>query len=195
MRRALFALALAALLAGCGSDSKPAAAPPPPTTTTRAADRPPLAPGWHRTINRRGGFSFGLPPGWSARQTDALTRVRSRDRGLVMTVTSDTGGGLAADPRAYAKATLRALTGYAGLLLGHSHHLIDTPYPGSTATASGRLRATGVDQQIVAVAMRPPGLNVTFALLAFFSAARRTSVYDPAINAIVATFRRECCKR
>jgi hypothetical protein len=77
------ALAVAALIAGCGDDSdeEPASEP----RQGESADSVPDLPrGWEVHSNQAAGFAFGLPPGWKARDRGTATEVRSFDELVVL---------------------------------------------------------------------------------------------------------------
>lgn len=150
-----------------------------PTTPTATVARVPLAPagpqprlpeGWRRVRDADGGFSVGLPPGWTARDSDGTLVLRSRDRTLAIALGADASGpGRAVAPTTYAKEALAALRGYRGLRSTPPRKLDGTPYPAAVATATGTFRETGVRQAITLVALQRRGA-ATFTLLAFASA-------------------------
>nr|MDQ6915975.1 hypothetical protein [Actinomycetota bacterium] len=57
----------------------------------RADRRPALPPAWQRVVNPRGGFSVGVPPGWTVRGGPGATVVRSADRALAVSIAADRG--------------------------------------------------------------------------------------------------------
>jgi hypothetical protein len=94
LRRASPLIACAALLAGCGS----------------ATHRRALPDGWKRIEARSGGFSFGLPPEWTARGRRGAVLLRAPGRRAVVSVSADrTSLGRRVPPKTYVVRLLRAL--------------------------------------------------------------------------------------
>src|SRR4051794_32287873 len=74
--------------AGCGDSDKPL--PPVAPTQPEQTDRPARLPGgWKRLVNRRAGFSVGIPPGWKGSGAQGATLVRSGDRLMAVSHTAD----------------------------------------------------------------------------------------------------------
>jgi len=148
-------------------------------TTPATAARVPVAPagpqprlpdGWRRVRDRDGGFTVGLPPGWSARRSDGTLVLRSRDRTLAIALGADRSApGRVVAPTAYAREAIASLRGYRRLRSTAPRRLEATPYPAAVATATGTFRQTGVRQAITLVALQRRGA-ATFTLLAFRSA-------------------------
>ncbi|HVE67811.1 MAG TPA: hypothetical protein VNB64_04445, partial [Solirubrobacteraceae bacterium] len=78
-------VACAAGLGACGDES-PSEPPPPEERADRTGSLP---AGWTRVVNRRAGFSLGIPPGWTARGARGATLVRSGDRLLAVSIAAD----------------------------------------------------------------------------------------------------------
>jgi hypothetical protein len=188
-RRRAGAAALACLLlvAGCGSQPPPSPPPERPETFDR---RPPLPAGWTRTVNRAGGFSFGLPAGWRASSRGGTTLVRSPGGAVSASVVADRS----ADGRSrrgladYASRTARGLSGYRGLRIGVARPLARARYPTVVLRATGTYAQTRVRQAILLAAVRRPG-QVTFSLLFFRSAAAPAAAYDPLALRMVRSLR------
>lgn len=142
------------------------AAPP----VAPAGPKPPLPVGWHRVRDADGGFTVGVPRGWTARRSDGTLVLRSRDRTVAIAIGADRSSpGRTAHPTVYAREAIASLPGYRGLRAGVTRRLAATPYPGAVATATGTFRETGVRQAITLVALQRRGA-ATFTLLAFRSA-------------------------
>jgi hypothetical protein len=147
-----------------------------PTTTVArvpvapAGPQPSLPEGWRRVRDADGGFSVGLPPGWSARDSDGTLVLRSRDRTLAIALGADRSApGRVVAPTTYAREAIAGLRGYRSLRSTPPRRLQEAPYPGAVATATGTFRQTGVRQAITLVALQRRGA-ATFTLLAFRSA-------------------------
>jgi hypothetical protein len=187
----LAAGAWAAAGGGCGGEPAPSPAPPAREgAPAERADRPaPLPAGWKRVVNRRAGFSVGIPPGWRARGTRGATLVRSGDRLMAVSIVadrSDDGRGLPA--AVYARRTARALPGYRRLRVGPARRLRGARYPGAAVTATGTFARTGVRQAIRVVVLRRPG-RVAYTLAVARSARSRGAVYRPAVRGMLRSFR------
>ena len=200
MRAAALLAAAAALVAGCGGSSSPrrttATAGATTTTTTKAQpapqrhERPVRLPhGWKRVVDRRDGFSFGVPPGWRAHRAPAAELVRSADGALAVSVAYDRGPeGRSVKARAYAKRAARSLQGYRNLHVGPAHRVAHERHPTATVTARGVFLKTHVRQAIFVVAVQRPGRG-TFAVLAFRSARTRANRYAPELAELVRSLR------
>ena len=93
-----------------------------PTTTVArvpvapAGPQPPLPEGWRRVRDADGGFSVGLPPGWSARDSEGTLVLRSRDRTLAIALGADRSApGRVVAPTTYAREAIAGLRGYRSL--------------------------------------------------------------------------------
>jgi len=135
-----------------------------------AGPQPPLPEGWRRVRDDDGGFSVGLPPGWSVRRSDGALVLRSRDRTLAIALGADRSPpGRVVAPTTYAREAIDSLQGYRRLRATPPRRLDASPYPGAVATATGTFRQTGVRQAITLVALQRRGA-ATFTVLAFRSA-------------------------
>jgi hypothetical protein len=184
----LLAAAVATAAAGgCGNDDD---GPRQVTQPEERADaRGPLPKGWKRVVNRRAGFSVGIPPGWKARGARGATLVRSGDRLLAVSIVADRSPeGQTLPPVAYARRTARSLAGYRGLRTGPATRVRGARYPGGTATARGTFVRTRVRQVIRVVALQRRG-QVTYTLLFFRAARSPGALYRPAIEGMLRTFR------
>jgi hypothetical protein len=171
------------------------------TTTVPAADArvpvadagplPALPRGWRRVRDPRGGFSVGLPAGWSARRSGGTLVLRSRDRTLAIAVGADRSEpGRVAAPATYANEAIESLKGYRGLRAGASRPLRTSPYPGAQATATGTYADTGVEQAITLVALQRRG-DATYTLLAFRSAESPSEPARRVVDRVVDTLHSE----
>lgn len=150
-----------------------------------AGPRPRLPDGWRRVRDPQGGFSVGLPPGWSSKRTGGTLVLSSRDRTLAIAVGADRSApGRVAEPRRYASEAIESLRGYRGLRATPARRLEQAPYPAAHATATGTYAQTGVKQAIRLVALQRRG-DATFTMLAFRSAkTRATGVVDAVVGTI-----------
>jgi hypothetical protein len=190
LRRCLIAgacLAVAAL-SGCGGSDKPL--PPVEPTQPEKTDRPAKLPeGWKRLVNRKAGFSVGLPPGWNARGARGATLVRSGDRLMAVSITADRSpDGKDLKPTAYVERLVGALPGYRKLKVGKPRPVPGAHYPGAQVAATGVFRRTHVRQAIQGVALQRRG-RVTYALIFFRTARSPAALYRPAVAGMIRTFR------
>jgi len=183
---ALLAVGCASALGACGEDD-PAA--PPTVVEERADRRGPLPAGWKRVVNRRAGFSLGIPPGWTARGARGATVVRSGDRLLAASIAADRSeDGRELAPASYARRTARGLQGYRRLRVSRPRPARGSRYRGATVTATGTFARTRVRQAIRVTALRRRG-QVTYTLIFFRTARSPARVYAAAIRGMVRTFR------
>lgn len=153
--------------------------------------RPPLPAGWRRVRDARGGFTVGVPPGWSSRRSDGTLVLSSRDRTLAIAVGADRSTpGKVAPPRRYAEEAIGSLRGYRDLRATSARPLRAARYPGARATATGTYAATGVRQAITLVAVQRRGVG-TFTLLAFRSARAPEGPASRVVRAVVGTLHAE----
>jgi hypothetical protein len=191
LRRHVVVVLLAAVASvaatGCGGGDGDE--PRQATRPEKADPRGPLPKGWKRVVNRRAGFSLGIPPGWKARRARGATLVRSGDRLLAVSIAADRSPeGRTLAPKTYARRTARSLTGYRRLRIGVPARVRGAPYPGGTVTAQGRFVRTRIRQAIRVVALQRRG-QVTYALVFFRTARSPGALYRPAIEGMVRTFR------
>lgn len=182
----LAGVACAAGAAACGgADSAPQ-----PTVAEERTDRPGALPaGWRRVVNRRAGFSLGIPPGWTARGARGATLVRAGDRLLAVSITGDRSpDGRDLPPDVYVRRTVSSLDGYRDLKVGRPRPLRGERYAGATVTATGTFARTKVRQAIRVTALRRRG-QVTYSLVFFRTARAPARVYRAAIDGMVRTFR------
>jgi hypothetical protein len=166
-------------------------APSPDVPVADAGPLPTLPRGWRRVSDRRGGFSVGLPPGWTARRSGGTLVLRSRDRTLAIAVGADRSApGKVAAPATYANEAIESLRGYDGLRSTASRPLRTTPYPGAQATATGTYADTGVEQAITLVALQRRG-DATYTLLAFRSAQSPREPARRVVDRVVDTLHSE----
>jgi hypothetical protein len=188
-RRALAGAFLAvAAFAGCGDSDEPL--PPQEPTQPEKTDKPARLPeGWHRLVNRRAGFSVGLPPGWKARGARGATLVRSGDKLMAVSITADRSpDGRVLKPTAYAERLAQALPGYTKLKTGRPVPVTRAHYPGGSVTATGTFRRTHVRQAIRVVALQRRG-QVTYALVFFRTEKSPAALYRPATAGMIRSFR------
>jgi hypothetical protein len=157
----LFACAIAAL-AGCGdsdSDSEDTTA----TTAVAETTDPPakLPRGWTTTVNEAGGYSIGVPPGWSERQSAAKTTLRAPGSPVVVSVTADRSDeALEADLRSFAEdvATEIGDASYDEFsIAGGFEYAGASPYEIEGVLGRGG-RDQGVPQRVQVVIVRRPDL-------------------------------------
>ena len=174
--------------AGCGGPDEPRPAEPPRRPETN--DRPARLPqGWTRLVNRRAGFSVGIPPGWKARGASGATLVRSGDHLLAVSITADrSSDGRVLRPANYAERMAMALPGYRKRKVGRPVPVRRAHYPGASVTATGTFTRTRVRQAIRAVALQRRG-RATYALVFFRTARAPAALYRPAITGMIRTFR------
>jgi hypothetical protein len=173
---------------GCGDSDKPL--PPVEPTQPEKTDRPARLPeGWKRLVNRRAGFSVGIPPGWKGRGARGATLVRSGDKLMAVSITADRSpDGRVLKPTAYAEHLIQALPGYTTLKVGRPVPQRGAHYPGGSVIATGAFRRTRVRQAIRVVALQRRG-QVTYALVFFRTAKSPAALYRPAVTGMIRTFR------
>ena len=191
MRAAALIAAAGALVGGCGDSSAPRRT----TTTAKAQPRPQRAErpvrlprGWKRVVDRRDGFTFGVPRAGAGR-FPVGELVRSADGALAASLAYDRGPeGRSVKVRAYAKRAARSLQGYRNLHVGPAHRVPGERHPTATVTARGVFLKTHVRQAIFVVAVQRPRRG-TFAMLAFRSARTRANRYAPELAELVRSLR------
>lgn len=168
MRGAATALALAALLlpaGGCGDgadDAPPEPPPPPPETIDRVRELPDR---WKVRANRPGGFAFGLPPGWRARNRGISTLVRSFDRLVAVSISPDRTDEAIEVPLAdFVTRALVALPGFEAELAPQGQGRFQHRYRGIEARAAGTATRSGIRQRVRVIVLRRDRL-VTFTIV------------------------------
>lgn len=158
-------LAALVLVAGCGGDdSDETPAPRPAETVDAVSDLP---SGWRVHLNRSGGFAFGIPRGWEANDRGVSTMIRSFDRVVAISITTDRSDqALELAPEEFATRELSALPGYeAGLEPGDPRpfaHRYRAVVVGARATAT----ETGLEQRLRLVVLRRDRVAVASAVIA-----------------------------
>lgn len=148
----LAALLVALAFGGCGSDSTSV---PPPRAEEPPGVLPRLAPGWKPHVNSFGGFAFGLPPGWEARNRGTATAVTSYDRLAAVSISADrTREALELPLEDFATRALAARSGYEDALNPGEPQEFEHRYAGVVAEAEGVAESTGVEQRVEAIVLR-----------------------------------------
>lgn len=141
--------------AGCGSDAEDTDPEPPPPRPETAHQVPDLPDGWKVHVNRAGGFAFGLPPGWRARDRGTSTLVRSLDRLVAVSIVPDrTRDAIETPLDEFARRALIALPGFEGELEPSRERRFRHRYQGIRVEARARAARTGVRQHVQLVVLR-----------------------------------------
>lgn len=159
------ALASLAVLTGCGGgDSEEA----PPTRQVETVDAVAGLPDeWQVHVNHVGGFAFGLPPGWEARDKRTSTTVRSFDRLAAISITPDrTDGSLSLTTDEFVIREIASLSGYEARLEPRELRRFQHRYAGTAVGAVGTATATGVDQRVKVIALRRDRVAVIAVVIA-----------------------------
>ena len=188
-RRGLVAAFLAAaLIAGCGDDSDDAT-PGEPRLLETAHSVPDLPRGWEVHANRAGGFAFGLPPGWKARDRGTTTEVRSFDGLVVLAVAADrTSEALAIDPAEAATRTLGSLDTFTKPIEPGRPREREHRYDAYEASGHGRSKRNGLEQDLTVVVLRREEAAVVTVLIAA-NADERAKPARRIADRVVATLR------
>lgn len=171
------ALAVAALLAGCGDEDDPAAGGEP--SGTRPPEEPEsvegLPAGWTEEENEAQGFALGAPPGWrsggecleSGAEAVSVTILCSPDKLVTLSVSADrTDEALELSPEDFAVRTMTGLAdSYEGLEPGKPEGF-KGHYEGATVEGSGKAVGTGVDQDVTVTVLRRAGVANFTAVIA-----------------------------
>lgn len=176
--------ALTLALGGCGGGEEIE----PPDVEPETADRPASLPdSWDRVVDRRAGFSIGVPPGWEHRDAPRGQRLVGPDGVTVVQVSADrTEGALEADLDAFAAAVAEQVEGFTEVEIGEPEPF-SSRYPAVRVSARGRTDA-GL-QQIDVIVMRRPDV-VAFPVTAFRSAVPGTdAIGDAALARLLWTVR------
>jgi hypothetical protein len=186
VRATLVATLLAALaiaqIAGCGSGVKT-------TTSPMETVDPPasLQRGWSTYVGRVGGFTVGVPPGWTIEQQGTSTVLRSPDKLAAISITADrTDAALSVPLESFATSAAKGLSGFEQLTVGAVTPYADH-YDGVAVAANGRLKATGVLQRLKLVVLRRDNL-AAFPVLATEN-ARKRSPFESQVDAVVRSLR------
>jgi hypothetical protein len=159
--------ALAALLLGagaCGADDAAEREPPRPPPET-AHPVPELPSRWEVRVNRAGGFAFGLPPGWRARDRGTSTLVRSLDRLVAVSIVPDrTRDAIETPLDDFARRTIAALPGFESELEPRRERGFPHRYRGVRVEARATAAGTGARQQVQVVVLRR-GRQATFTVV------------------------------
>jgi hypothetical protein len=140
-------------------------------------------------VDRRAGFTLGLPRAWTAQVGPPATRVRAPGGGVALSVSADrSADGRTDSPQEYVRQAVANLTGYSGLHVGPLGRLKGYAYPAAGTTAAGVFVQTGVRQQIQLYALHRRGL-VTYVILVFRNATLPASRYAAALDRIVHSLR------
>lgn len=182
------ALALLGILA-IGSDEDPAPEIEPPPETADLV--PPLPRGWTTTSNAEGGFSLGVPPDWSAKNSAATATLRSPGSAVVVRVTADRSqGAINSDLGDFATILLENLGAEASepAQTGAASGL--KPGPGyEVASATGVGPATdGSRERLEVVVVRRPEL-AAFPLLIASAMSVKAAELDPIVGRLVSSIR------
>ncbi|HEY4277502.1 MAG TPA: hypothetical protein VGM91_04730 [Conexibacter sp.] len=152
-----------------------------------AGPKPSLPAGWRRVRDGDGGFTVGLPPGWSAHRSRGTLVLRSKDKTIAIAVGADRSApGRVARPQTYAREAMASLPGYRHLRASSTRRLDHAPYPAARATATGTFAQTGIAQAITLVALQRRG-EATFTLLAFSSSTTPRSPARRVVDRVVGT--------
>lgn len=145
---------LAVIAGGCGdSGGEDEGLPSRPAETADAL--PKLADGWTPHENPAGGFAFGLPPGWQARDRGTTTLVRSFDRLVAISISPDrTDRALALPPGKFATRVAEAIPAFDPDLDPFRPRPYEHRYDAAIVKAEGRAESTGVDQNLSAIVLR-----------------------------------------
>lgn len=159
-------------LAGCGgSDNDSTAAPttstpspPPPRETSEQL--PKLPRRWSEQVDRRGGFAFGLPPGWTASDRGAGSLIRSYDRLVAISVVADrTEAARETELPDYVTDTADALPGFRGELDVKGMFPFADHYQTTQVKATG-IAEGGVEQKVLVIALRRGRIVTVTAVIA-----------------------------
>jgi hypothetical protein len=168
-------LAVAAVAAGCGSDSEETTTTERPTETAERAGK--LPPGWETVANDSQGFEIGVPPGWgegdacgskAPRASTGLTLLCSPDRLVTLQISVDrTDEALSVAPDEAATRTAEAISEarFDGELELEEPRPAKGHYAGASVTGDGR--AGEVEQGIEVYALQRDDLAAITAIVAF----------------------------
>ena len=165
-RVALSVVVLGILAAGCGSDDAPA--PEPVERKEETADKlPKLDRGWEEYANPSAGIAFGRPPGWSAKDDGAVTKLDAPDQLVSATITVDrSNDALGGDPKTFATQTVELLPGYEKPLDPSKPKRFGHEYEAAVAEAEGVAKKSGVPQRVQVIVLERKGVAVVTAVIA-----------------------------
>jgi hypothetical protein len=179
----VLAIALAALVGGCGEKAEP---PPPPVET--ADPLPKLPREWKRHVNSRAGFVIGVPRQWSARDRRSSSLLRSPDRLVAVSVSADRGEGAQALPvERFATRVADALSGFERLKADRPRPF-RARYDAAAVRATGRTRKGDVPQRLLVVVERRAGF-ATYTVLVAENASLGTKRHRDEIRRILRSLR------
>jgi hypothetical protein len=190
-RLATLVVGLALLGCGCGSSDGSESEPAP----EERADRPAELPGpWKRHTNERGGFTLGLPPGWTASDRAAATLIRSYDRLVAVSITPDrTEAGMAIAIEEYAARAADALEGFRGGLDPKGSFDFGHRYDATEVRAEGASE-NGIDQRVSVIVLRRDEL-ATFTAVIAANAKRAAQPSGRLAERVVGTLRSRPAKQ
>ena len=165
--RVVLSVVIAGILtAGCGSDDAPA--PKPVERKEETADKlPKLDRGWEEFANPTAGIAFGRPPGWSAKDQQAVTSLTAPDQLVSATITIDrTVDALRGDPKVSATQTAELLQGYKEPLKPSKPKPFGHEYDGAIVEADGVAKKSGVRQRVRVIVLEREGVAVVTAVIA-----------------------------
>ena len=120
------------------------------------AEKPVKLPdGWHRYVNKAGGFELGLPRGWKANERGTTASIRSFDELVVMSIAPDrTNEALESDLGEFAAGTLASLRGYEGSSTPSKPQRSSTSYDAVEVRSKAKSKAVGVKQDVSVIVLR-----------------------------------------
>lgn len=146
----------AVALAGCGSDGGDDQ-----STAQRTVVATPQTPAnvpksWKREVDKRRGFSVGVPPGWQLKAMGDAVLFRSPDRLVAVSLSADRHeAAFGTQPIQFARRALASLSGYRRQLTGGSPRPIGaTPLDSAAVRAQGVAKESGVRQKVEFVVLR-----------------------------------------
>ncbi len=183
---ALLAVLLGLLLSGCGGGGDDG--PEPVERPVEKADPPAkLPPGWRTLTNTAGGFTIGVPPGWTTKLRGTTTVLGSPDKLVAISATADrTDEALRAPLERFALGAAEALSGFENLKVEDSAQFKHR-YQAVAVGATGTLAESGVKQKLLLVILRRDNL-ATYPVLAATNVGRR-SPFASQIPGIVRSLR------
>jgi len=125
-----------------------------PRESPQAPPKPP--PGWSTEISNNIGYGINIPPDWKVTEHNDASLIRSPDRLVAVSITSDrTEDALSIPLDSYARGALNAIPGFRGGVEAESPKpLSGTPYDAVELDAHGIASSSGVTEQVTLVVMR-----------------------------------------